>query len=56
MREPEERTRLAGVLRQLSAAVKDYGRLVTHYDPSAASWRSRTCASTWTRLGTARTG
>jgi hypothetical protein len=33
MREPEERTRLAGVLRQLSAAVKDYGRLVTHYDP-----------------------
>ena len=33
LREPEERERLAGVLRQLSAAVKDYGRLVTHYDP-----------------------
>jgi Aromatic acid exporter family member 1 len=33
MREPEERDRLAGVLRQLAAAVKDYGRLVTHYDP-----------------------
>jgi uncharacterized membrane protein YgaE (UPF0421/DUF939 family) len=32
MREPEERDRLAGVLRQLSAAVRDYGRLVTHYD------------------------
>jgi hypothetical protein len=31
--EPEERERLAGVLRSLGAAVKDYGRLVTHYDP-----------------------
>lgn len=33
MRGPEERERLAGVLRQLSAAVRDYGRLATHYDP-----------------------
>jgi len=31
--EPEEREWLAGVLRSLAAAVKDYGRLVTHYDP-----------------------
>ena len=32
LHEPEERERLAGVLRELSAAVRDYGRLVTHYD------------------------
>lgn len=32
MREPDERDRLAGVLGELSAAVRDYGRLATRHD------------------------
>ncbi|HEY1640558.1 MAG TPA: aromatic acid exporter family protein [Streptosporangiaceae bacterium] len=32
MREPEDRARLAGVLRVLAAAVRDYGRLATQHD------------------------
>jgi hypothetical protein len=32
MREPDERDRLAGVLTELAAAVRDYGRLVTQHD------------------------
>ena len=58
MREPEERERLAGVLRELSAAVRDYGRLATHHDRigrelAESDLRERLDAARTSRTGSA---